>query len=285
MTVKGKKMDKPGTNQGSLKTGDTEMFKLVTFNIRCDYGQDGVNNFQYRKELIMQKLEQQQPDVICFQEVLPHVADWLKETLAAYYVVGCGREKAFNGEQMTVAFRKDRMNLIAMDTFWLSPDEYCPGSRYAQQSDCPRTCTELVLEDMESKRVFRLMNTHLDHQGAKARELGLAQILKRIHSQQFLPDIPVLLAGDFNAEPDSEEMLMLQKENVMNLTQDIGITFHGFLPEEKPEKIDYIFLFNGKDKEQQLEPEKTEKWEDREGEVWLSDHYPICAWLKWKNQE
>lgn len=40
MTVREKKNDKPGTNQGSLKAGDTEMFKLVTFNIRCDYGQD-----------------------------------------------------------------------------------------------------------------------------------------------------------------------------------------------------------------------------------------------------
>ncbi len=30
--------------------------KLVTFNIRCDYGQDGENCFQFRKSFIKQKI-------------------------------------------------------------------------------------------------------------------------------------------------------------------------------------------------------------------------------------
>ena len=48
--------------------------KLVTFNIRCDYEQDGINNFAFRKPLIVDKVISTQPDIICFQEVLPHVA-------------------------------------------------------------------------------------------------------------------------------------------------------------------------------------------------------------------
>jgi len=27
----------------------------------------------------------------------------------------------------------------------------------------------------------------------------------------------------------------------------------------------------------------VKKWEDRDKEVWLSDHYPICAELEWIN--
>ena len=54
----------------------------------------------------------EQPDVICFQEVLPHVAVWLKESLWDYYVIGCGRSAALEDEQMAVAYRKDRLNLI-----------------------------------------------------------------------------------------------------------------------------------------------------------------------------
>ena len=65
--------------------------KLVTFNIRCDFGQDGENNFEYRKDLILKKIAQEKPDMICFQEVLPHIAKWLKENLTEYYVIGCGR--------------------------------------------------------------------------------------------------------------------------------------------------------------------------------------------------
>ena len=67
------------------------MLKFVTFNIRCDYNQDKDNSFCFRKQEIEEKLEREQPDIICFQEVLPHVAIWLKETLRDYYVVGCGR--------------------------------------------------------------------------------------------------------------------------------------------------------------------------------------------------
>ena len=55
--------------------------KFVTFNIRCDFGQDGANNFIYRRQLILEKISQETPDIIGFQEVLPHVAAWLNITL------------------------------------------------------------------------------------------------------------------------------------------------------------------------------------------------------------
>ena len=84
------------------------MIKLVTFNIRCDYDQDGANSFRFRKPVILKKLAEEKPDVICFQEVLPHVAAWLKENLTEYTVVGCGRNEILEDEQMTVAFRTDR---------------------------------------------------------------------------------------------------------------------------------------------------------------------------------
>ena len=123
--------------------------KLVTFNIRCDFDQDGENSFRFRKGLILKKLEEEKPDVICFQEVLPHVAVWLRENLKDYYVVGCGRSEELRDEQVSVAFRKEKLNLISMETFWLSPSPYEPASRYPAQSTCPRVCTEVLLEDLE----------------------------------------------------------------------------------------------------------------------------------------
>ena len=49
--------------------------KFVTFNIRTDKNQDGNNSFCYRKPLVLRTIAEQNPDIICFQEVLPHVAD------------------------------------------------------------------------------------------------------------------------------------------------------------------------------------------------------------------
>ena len=125
--------------------------KLVTFNIRCDFGQDGENNFEYRKDLILKKIAQEKPDMICFQEVLPHIAKWLKENLTEYYVIGCGRSPELRDEQVSIAYRKDRLNLMEMQSYWLSETPYVPASRYAEQSICPRICNEALFEDLEHK--------------------------------------------------------------------------------------------------------------------------------------
>lgn len=256
------------------------MLKFVTFNIRCDYNQDKDNSFCFRKQEIEEKLEREQPDIICFQEVLPHVAIWLKETLRDYYVVGCGRSRELDGEQVAIAFKYKRFNMISMETFWLSPDCFLPGSRYAEQSECPRVCTELVLEDLSERKVFRVLNTHLDHLGAKARQLGLSQILRKLEEERYFAGIPVILAGDFNAEPESDEMEILREhKDYVNLTEGIGSTYHGFSSEEQEESIDYIYVRNGE--KTGFSCTSVEKWKDRKGSVWLSDHYPVCVCLEW----
>ncbi len=253
------------------------MLKFVTFNIRCDFGQDGENCFCYRKPLILNKLEKEKPDIICFQEVLPHVAEWLKEELKEYYVVGCGRSETLRDEQLTVAYRPKRLNLISMETFWLSPTPYVPASRYEQQSICPRACTEVLMEDLEAQRVFRVMNFHLDHEGAQARERGLAQILEKVDSAVLFPDAPVILAGDFNARPQAPELEALrERPEYRDLTRDIGVTYHDYGNWRHAVQIDHIFATDG------FSCEHLGKWEDRDGGVWLSDHYPVCACLEWK---
>lgn len=248
--------------------------KVVTFNIRGDFGVDGENDFCFRKPLILKKLAQEQPDLIGFQEVLPHVAAWMREALTDYCVVGCGREEKLGGEQMTVAFRQDRYNLIEMRTFWLSPTPWVPGSRYANQSRCPRTATELLLLEVATGRVLRVVNTHLDHEGSGARCLGLQQILRHLEEVELFPDAPVILMGDFNAPPDGEEMqVFAQYPAYVNATAGAGVTFHGFMKAEAPAHIDYIFLKGP------VKPLSLQKWTDAEKGVYLSDHYPVCVEL------
>lgn len=56
-------------------------------------GQDGENCFFRRKPLIAEAIAQEAPHIICFQEVLPHVALWIKETFPDYMLLGCGRDQ------------------------------------------------------------------------------------------------------------------------------------------------------------------------------------------------
>ena len=52
---------------------------------------------------------------------------------------------------------------MEMQSYWLSETPYVPASRYAEQSICPRICNEALFEDLETGKVFRIVNTHLDH--------------------------------------------------------------------------------------------------------------------------
>ena len=108
--------------------GQTRM-KIVTFNIRGDFGIDGANNFDCRKPLSLRRRAAEQPDIIGFQEVMPHVQRWLRQSLPGYTVVGCGRTADYADEAMTLAIRNDAAELLGLDVFWLSAERYCPGSR------------------------------------------------------------------------------------------------------------------------------------------------------------
>ena len=253
--------------------------KLVTFNIRCDYGQDDENSFCYRKQYILQKIEEEYPDVICFQEVLPHVALWLKENLTDYNIVGCGRGKDLDDEQTAVAYRKVKFDLLGFRVFWLSKTPEVFGSRYENQSICPRTCTKVWLWSLEDRKMIRIYNTHLDHESKEARQAALMQILKTIQADRCCYDAPAVITGDFNACPDSPEMeVMYSAVEFTDLTAGINGTFHDYGRQE-PEKIDYIFGDRG------VVCREVTIWDESWNGVYLSDHYPVCARLKFAAEE
>ena len=113
--------------------------------------------------------------------------------------------------------------------------------------------------------------SHLDHVGHQARLLGVEQIIRKMKDEPFFPDAPCIFVGDMNAEPDSEEMLYVTERTGMeDLAKDVGITYHGFM-KDTPVKIDYIFA------DPRIRCESVYRWEAQEGNVFISDHYPICA--------
>lgn len=261
------------------------MMKIVTFNIRCDYGQDGNNDFVYRKDFIKEKIEKESPDVICFQEVLPHVAAWLREHLKGYAVIGCGREADLTGEQMTVAYKVDEWELMELSHFWLSPNTRMAGSRFEEQSECPRMCTEVIFRNYKTQEIYQVFNTHLDHISGTAIKLGVELLLKKIEEMTFnyaedgkeKKTIPCILLGDFNAEPSSLEMKpMKEQKKLIDVTSQIAGTFHEFGALTELMKIDYIFI------SKELNCENVEVWDECYDGVYLSDHYPICATIKGK---
>lgn len=252
--------------------------KIVTFNIRCDCGVDQENNFEFRKPHILKKLLDERPDIICFQEVMSHMALWLNDSLPDYHIVGCGRDKNLDGEQMTIAFRRDRFSLIALNNFWHSETPSVPGSHFPEQSNFPRLCTECYLLERKSQKISRVVNTHLDHISSGVRRKELEFVMRAIHSVSMYKESLTFLAGDFNSGPESEEMAVMKSyPDFKCLTKDIGITYHGYfrddlvLQNEQSPQIDYIFVRGD------VHLKSVEKWTDVHEGVYLSDHFPVSV--------
>lgn len=249
----------------------------ATFNLRCDTPADGGNSFQHRKGFILDKLAAEAPDVVGFQELTPPMREWLERYLPQYHFAGHGRGADYQDEANCVAYRKETLELLALDCFWLSPTPTVPGSRYEGQSPCPRICVCTVLKHKKSRRPFRFYNTHLDHEGEEAQAKGLRQILARIAADQTQSPLPVVLTGDFNFTPQSPNggiVAACAQPRLIDLAAKIPGTYHEF-GRIAPMKIDYLYV----DESLSARAEPARAWEDVHDGVTLSDHYPLCARL------
>jgi endonuclease/exonuclease/phosphatase family metal-dependent hydrolase len=170
----------------------------MTFNVRYDTPEDGVHDWAGRRDAVAATVRFHRPDVVGFQEPLAHQLSDLRERLPGYRVVGRGRgETPSDGEHAPVGFRTDRFALDERTTFWLSetPDE--PGS-VGWDADLPRVATCVRLRDRETGTALWHCNTHLDHQGERARLEGARLLARRLPELRGGND--ALLTGDFNCE-------------------------------------------------------------------------------------
>ena len=239
--------------------------KLVTFNLRMETAADGPHRFRNRREAIVARIRAEQPDILGFQEALPVMYDYLREELGEYTFVGHGRSEKYLGEANPIAFRTDRFALKQYATRWLSPTPETAGSRFPEdQSICPRIFVTAELYDRETDSVFRVVNTHLDHEGPIARKRGLELIARAVPD-----DLPTVLLGDFNCPPGDPALEPL-KGRFRDMSEGLGHTFHAFegYYNWKTDKIDYIFVTK------EFRKAASGLWKNRG--VCLSDHYPVC---------
>lgn len=255
--------------------------KIVTINIKCDstgHAPDsplGRNTFAARRDYLKARIRKEAPDIMGFQETQPHMVAWLKENLPEYVFMGHGRGADFADEAMILAVKKDKFELWGFETFWLSPTPYVPGSRYENQSDCPRTCAAAFLRCAEFDFPFRVYVTHLDHISDEARQLGMAAIVERIKADNAKIPAPCILMGDMNAFPGTIVFDPLKEIATMrDVTEDVGNTFHGFGTWKETTKIDYIFVT------EPFADTDARRWHEEHDGIYLSDHDPVSVELK-----
>ena len=254
--------------------------KLVTFNLNCcwEMNRDWIQNIKYnflnRLGGMLFRIREEMPDILCFQEGTDKNIAVLEANLPEYQFFLHQREVGFEGEGIAVALRRDSISLLSMEYFWLSPTPDVPGTRFAEQSSCPRICEVLMVRRKSDRRIFWVCNNHLDHRGEQARVLGMHKVIDALADKLAAYPLPVFVFGDFNARPDSEAVqyaLHNDKLPLVDLTADVPGTYHDMHPENTPVKIDYILT----DPITARKAYRAERWTDDHAGVTISDHYPV----------
>jgi endonuclease/exonuclease/phosphatase family metal-dependent hydrolase len=254
--------------------------RVLTFNIRYNNILDGANGWSFRQEAVA-KLIKDTADVAGLQEVKPEQRAWLIEQLPEFGFVGVGRGPNDTDESVPVVYRKDRFEVMASGTFWLSekPDE--PGST-SWGNKLPRVCTWAKLRDRKGENAFWFYNVHLDHQSGAARQKGLSLVADHIAARGS--DEPFLLVGDLNSSVGDAPLAMLalrEKPAFRSTYEVMGVaaegTFHGFTGKTGTRAIDYIFIEKDRWKVSGGKVLKT-TYPAKDGtERFVSDHFPVEA--------
>ena len=249
-----------------------DKIKVFSFNLRIISEKDGINIFYNRKEGIIEAITAHAPHLIGFQEANYCMREFLRDNLKDYTLIGCGRNPDYRGEGTPIAFRNDKFELIRSESFWLSPTPSIPGSRFEDQSSCPRIAVAALFKPQGDGAPFWFINTHLDHKSSSARVLGASMLCEYIAAK----DESFILTGDFNASPNADEIKLIT-EKYTNATKDIGETFHDFgrTPPETAKQIDYIFTNMNVDCKDSF----ALRQEPKNG-IYLSDHHPVCAFVE-----
>jgi len=261
--------------------GIAQQLSVATFNIRLDVASDSPSHWKNRKEKVVSQVLFHQWDVLGVQEALPNQVADLKALLPAYGFTGVGREDGDNkGEFSGIFYKKDKLELLASETFWSSLTPTVPGSK-SWDAAITRIVTWAKFKHKKSGKIFYHFNTHFDHIGQEARRQSPHMLLQKVNS--IAGNTAAIITGDFNAQPKDEPIrIIVDETNPLHLTDakvlsqnghygPVG-TFNGFGLKEKDEApIDYIFM---KGKWQVLQHATiSQTWGGR----FASDHFAVMA--------
>ncbi len=259
----------------------SEPVNVMSFNIRYDNPEDSMNNWKFRKERVANAVRFYDVDIVGMQEVLRNQLEDLRQRLPEYGVVGVGREDGKEkGEYSALWYRKSRFTLLDSGNFWLSETPEVAGSK-GWDGACERIASWAKLKDAVSGKEYLALNTHLDHVGVVARREGVNLILEKVN--ELGSELPVIVTGDFNSEPESDVIKNITDPNNPKHLTDTRLaspvvygpswTFHDFdkLPYDKRPLIDYVFVRNG------LSVLRYGVLAETENESLLSDHAPVLV--------
>lgn len=253
--------------------------KVMSFNIRMNYQDDGVNNWGFRKSYLTDVIKKHKPDLLGIQEAyFPQFVD-LKNLMVEYDAFGPvdGRQGA---ESVGVLYLKTKMCLIDSGTFWLSQTPAIQSLGW--DANLRRTVTWGKFEIKDSGRKLFFFTTHFDFKGKQAPGESTKLLLKKV--KEIAGQEIAVVTGDFNFRETSKHYKMLTEglgdgyrffDSYHLANEKIGPTWSlnsfGKTAEIKRGKIDFIFSNH------RYRVSKYENIAEHKGDFYPSDHNPQVA--------
>jgi endonuclease/exonuclease/phosphatase family metal-dependent hydrolase len=253
--------------------------KIITFNLRYDKPDQGNNDWSFRRHAIAKLIEKHNPDIIGTQEGKAHQILDLHRLLPQYQSIGTDQIGNGTGEHCAIFYQTKKFQCIESKDFWLSDTPKLVGSISSEWGNStPKLVSWGVLISWETQQQITVFNTHLDYYSQQARKLSIPLIIE--HLNQVNPEHSLLiLTGDFNAEPHSEERNTLLKPlangiQLLDSLSDIPLasqqTFHNFTGEAIA-AVDTIYY------DHRLLLKSVTIDVNQINDIWPSDHFPVIA--------
>ncbi|MGV3557927.1 endonuclease/exonuclease/phosphatase family protein [Larkinella arboricola] len=246
---------------------------IASYNLRMNTKNDGINAWPNRKEDVKALIRYHEFDLFGTQEGFRGQLEDIAE-LNEFAFLGAGRDDGKQGgEHSAIFYKKDRFKVLQSGDFWLSETPDKPGKGW-DATCCNRICSWAHFQDLTTKKKFYFFSVHFDHQGVEARRQSGKLMVQKI--QEIAKNEPVILVGDLNSTPDTEQVKTI--ETLLNDSYKVTAqppygpvgTFNAF-KHDAPMKIriDYIFVKKG------IDVLKYGVLTDAKDQRYPSDHQPV----------
>jgi endonuclease/exonuclease/phosphatase family metal-dependent hydrolase len=235
-----------------------------SYNIRYKNANDSINGEIWTKrcQVICDQVNFMAPEIFGTQEVLYVQLQDMKNALDGYDFIGIGRDDGKRGgEHEAIFYKKDKLQLLDHDDFWLSETPDKPGLGW--DAVCIRICTwgKFAVKAQKEQRhglfnrrkkepqqVFYFFNLHMDHVGVVARREAAKLVVAKV--REIAQGAPVFVTGDFNVDQNDEIYTIFTKSGLLKDSYDTARirfaengTFNAFKTNYfTNSRIDHVFV-------------------------------------------
>ncbi|MDD0852460.1 endonuclease/exonuclease/phosphatase family protein [Halobacteriovorax sp. GB3] len=249
-------------------------FKIASSNIRFDNPQDGSHDWNGRRGILAQCLNEFAPDLLGTQEGRePQLKD-LENNLIKLELVDSHREWIDERMYPCIFVNPETIEVHNSGDIWLSETPYEAGSK-SFESAFPRLCTWIIATHKESQEKFFYVNTHLDHVLSQTRKEQIRVLIQECDKVNK-ENLPVVLTGDFNESPfeDVRKVIHDQWSDLRDcwftLKKEEETSHHNFNgTREDGTRIDWILTSSN------FRVYDLELYKENVDGIYPSDHFPV----------